>query len=191
MRRRDFTSASVSKNAVVCSVHFRPDDYNDSDMMEFNMGYRSKNLVRLRVGAVPSVHAARPSSPPGPSSSARGDGAGGKKDGNGSVRGAAEGKRTLCTAQPKMVSVGTQTKTSAPSTSPVHSDDDSSSLFMDEADDVLWTPEGEKTSDSSEEETLQETPPDHIAADKFIVCRSQLMSLYNLPSLLWKNARKC
>lgn len=83
-------------------------------------------------------------------------------------------------AQPKMVSVGTQTKTSAPSTSPVHSDDDSSSLFMDEPDDVLWTPEGEKTSDSSEEETLHETPPDHIAADKFIVCRSQLMSLFTI-----------
>ncbi|XP_048054396.1 THAP domain-containing protein 10-like [Megalobrama amblycephala] len=83
VKRRDFTSASASKNAVVCSIHFTPEDYNPGDMMEVNMGYRSKNQVRLIAGAVPSVHAA--------SSSA----AGGIR--HGSVRDAARRKRELCT----------------------------------------------------------------------------------------------
>ncbi|XP_042601381.1 zinc finger MYM-type protein 4 isoform X1 [Cyprinus carpio] len=59
-RRRDFTSASASKNAVVCSVHFTPEDYRPDDKMEFNMGCKSKNQVRLKAGAVPSVHTAPP-----------------------------------------------------------------------------------------------------------------------------------
>ncbi|XP_065114768.1 uncharacterized protein [Paramisgurnus dabryanus] len=88
LRRRDFTSASVSKNAVVCSAHFRSEDYRAGDIMECNMGYRGKNCVRLRAGAIPWVHAVPPSSPPGPSSSACGVGAttGGKHDDRGSVR---------------------------------------------------------------------------------------------------------
>ncbi|XP_067249109.1 uncharacterized protein [Chanodichthys erythropterus] len=56
-KRRDFSSASASKNAVVCSVHFKPEDYRPGDIMEVNMGCRSKNQVRLRADAVPSVHA--------------------------------------------------------------------------------------------------------------------------------------
>ncbi|XP_048009675.1 uncharacterized protein LOC125243875 [Megalobrama amblycephala] len=56
-KRRDFSSASASKNAVVCSVHFRPEDYRPGDIMEVNMGCRSKNQVRLQADAVPSVHA--------------------------------------------------------------------------------------------------------------------------------------
>nr|XP_055038832.1 uncharacterized protein LOC129426493 isoform X5 [Misgurnus anguillicaudatus] len=87
LRRRDFTSASVSKNAVVCSAHFRSEDYRAGDIMECNMGYRGKNSVRLKAGAIPWVHAAPPSSAPGPSS-ACGVGAttGGKHDAHGSVR---------------------------------------------------------------------------------------------------------
>lgn len=57
-QRLDFTSASASKNAVVCGVHFTPEDYHPGDMMQFDMGCRSKNQVRLRPGAVPSVHTA-------------------------------------------------------------------------------------------------------------------------------------
>ena len=57
VKRRDFSSASASENAVVCSVHFRSEDYRPGDMKEFNMGYRSKNRVRLRASAGPSVHA--------------------------------------------------------------------------------------------------------------------------------------
>ncbi len=64
VKRRDFISASASKYAVVCSVHFRPEDYHPGDMIEFNMGCRSKNQVRLRAGAVHSVHSASPSSLP-------------------------------------------------------------------------------------------------------------------------------
>ncbi|KAL1251807.1 hypothetical protein QQF64_019603 [Cirrhinus molitorella] len=45
VKRRDFTTASASKNAVVCSVHFRPDDYHPGDVMQFNMGCRSRDRV--------------------------------------------------------------------------------------------------------------------------------------------------
>ncbi|XP_048054273.1 uncharacterized protein LOC125273055 [Megalobrama amblycephala] len=68
-------------------------------------------------------------------------------------------------------------QTSTPLPSPVHSDDDESSVFMDEPGDVSWIPE-EMRSDSSDEEPLQESYPEFNAADKFIVCRSQLMSLF-------------
>ncbi|KAG1959839.1 hypothetical protein F2P79_005978 [Pimephales promelas] len=196
------------------------------------MGYRSKSQVRLKAGAVPSVHTA----------SSAGSPAGGRHDGHGSVRDAARRKRELCTvlsenpcdeggdassasaavlvsdpaqepfsplapqssvlhcgsqcdlrpshrssavqAQPKMVSVGTQTEmfkkpTSTPLPSPVHSDDESS-VFMDEPGDMPWFPEGEMRSDSSDEEPQQESHPDLNAADKFIVCQSQLMSLFTI-----------
>ncbi|XP_058632716.1 uncharacterized protein LOC131541161 [Onychostoma macrolepis] len=86
-------------------------------------------------------------------------------------------------AQPKMVSVGTQTErfekqTSTPLPSPVHSDDESSSVFMDEHGDVSWIPEEEMRSDLCDEKPLQESLPDLNAADKFIV--SQLMSLFTI-----------
>ncbi|ROI15893.1 hypothetical protein DPX16_3794 [Anabarilius grahami] len=72
--------------------------------------------------------------------------------------------RAAVQAQPKMVSVGTQTErcmkqTSTPLPSPVHSDDESSSVFMDEPGDVSWIPE-EMRSDSSDEEPLQESYPE-------------------------------
>ncbi|XP_077091529.1 uncharacterized protein LOC143742526 [Siphateles boraxobius] len=84
-----------------------------------------------------------------------------------------------------MVSVGTQTErfekpTSTPLPSPVHSDDESSSVFMDKPGDMSWIPEGEMRSDSSDEEPQQESHPDLNAADKFIVCQSQLMSLFTI-----------
>ncbi|XP_026144607.1 zinc finger MYM-type protein 4 isoform X1 [Carassius auratus] len=63
-KRRNFTSASATKNAVVCSVHFTPEDYRPEDIMEVNMGCKSKNQVRLRVDAVPSVHIAASSGHP-------------------------------------------------------------------------------------------------------------------------------
>ncbi|XP_058620664.1 uncharacterized protein LOC131532884 isoform X1 [Onychostoma macrolepis] len=71
-------------------------------------------------------------------------------------------------------------QTSTPLPSPVHSDDESSSVFMDEHGDVSWIPEEEMRSDLSDEEPLQESLPDLNAADKFIVCQSQLMSLFTI-----------
>ncbi len=60
----DFTAASVTKNAVVCGAHFRPQDYVHGDMTEFRVGSRSQARVRLTGGAVPSVHTAASSGPP-------------------------------------------------------------------------------------------------------------------------------
>lgn len=61
-----------------------------------------------------------------------------------------------------MVSVGTQTerfekRTSTPLASPVHSNTESSSVFMDEAGDMSWIPE-EEMSESSDEELSKEPP---------------------------------
>ncbi|KAL1252281.1 hypothetical protein QQF64_020077 [Cirrhinus molitorella] len=69
-----------------------------------------------------------------------------------------------------MVSVGTQTE----------SDDESPFDFTDEPGDVSWIPQEEMRSDLSDEEPLQESLLDLHVADKFIVCRSQLMSLFTI-----------
>ncbi|KAI9517182.1 hypothetical protein NQZ68_008438 [Dissostichus eleginoides] len=42
-KRRDFNAGSVTKNAVVCGAHFRQEDYEAGDLMEFRMGYRSQD----------------------------------------------------------------------------------------------------------------------------------------------------
>ncbi len=63
----DVTAASVMKNTVVCGAQFRSEDYVPSDIMEFRMGCRSQDHVRLTAGVVPSVHTAISS---GPSSTA-------------------------------------------------------------------------------------------------------------------------
>ncbi len=63
-RWRDLTAASVTKNMLVYGAHCRPEDYVPGDMMEFRMGCRSQDHVRLTTGAVPSGHTAASSSPP-------------------------------------------------------------------------------------------------------------------------------
>ncbi|KAK1894703.1 3-phosphoinositide-dependent protein kinase 1, partial [Dissostichus eleginoides] len=82
-----------------------------------------------------------------------------------------------------MVSVGCQTESPLPSP-PAHSDDESSSVSMDHPGDMPWSPEEEMMSESSDEEPskepLQQTNFDLNAADKFIVCQSQLMSLFTI-----------
>ncbi|XP_010766756.1 uncharacterized protein [Notothenia coriiceps] len=84
--------------------------------------------------------------------------------------------------QPRMVSVGCQTESPLPS--PAHSDDESSSVTMDHPGDMPWSPEEEMMSESSDEEPskepLQRTNVDLNAADKFIVCQAQLMSLFTI-----------
>uniref|UniRef100_A0A671TX51 THAP-type domain-containing protein n=1 Tax=Sparus aurata TaxID=8175 RepID=A0A671TX51_SPAAU len=67
LKRRDFSSASATKNAVVCG---------------FNVGCRSKNQVRLTPGAVPSV----PTASAGPLSAAAAGAAAGGRHGHGSGR---------------------------------------------------------------------------------------------------------
>ncbi|KAK2906476.1 hypothetical protein Q8A67_005461 [Cirrhinus molitorella] len=162
VKRRDFTTASATKNAVVCSVHFRPDDYHPGDVMQFNMGCRSRDRVRLRPGAAPSVHTAASSGPP-PSST--GEGVGGKHDMSWIRQRFCSMKTSTVDpvqAQPKMVSVGSQTERFEKRTlpSPVHSDDESSFDFTDEPGDVSWIPQEEMRSDLLDEEPLQELLPD-------------------------------
>ncbi|KAG5282329.1 hypothetical protein AALO_G00054790 [Alosa alosa] len=64
VKRGDFTASSVTKNTVICATHFTPENYQPGDMMEFRMGYRSQNRVRLIHDAVPSVHSMDSSPPP-------------------------------------------------------------------------------------------------------------------------------
>ncbi|XP_033965019.1 myoneurin isoform X1 [Pseudochaenichthys georgianus] len=81
-KRRDFTTASATKNAVVCGAHFRQEDYDAGDLMQFRMGYRSQDRVRLITSAVPSIHPASLSAPVAAAAAA----AGGGSVGQGSVR---------------------------------------------------------------------------------------------------------
>ncbi|CAM4276375.1 unnamed protein product [Leuciscus chuanchicus] len=87
--------------------------------------------------------------------------------------------------RPKMVSVGTQTvtpkgkTTSTPLPSPVQSDDETSSL-IDSDHDVSWMPEEEEEEMMSDSSLPQESNPELNMADKFIVCESQLMSLFTI-----------
>ncbi|KAK0146751.1 hypothetical protein N1851_013958 [Merluccius polli] len=82
--------------------------------------------------------------------------------------------------KPKMVSVGTQTQTSAPLTSPEQTDDeDDPSVISDSS----WVPGGHMSED--EEELCEEEPshtcdPHQNGIDKFIVCQEVLMSLFAL-----------
>ncbi|KAK1875808.1 THAP domain containing protein 10 [Dissostichus eleginoides] len=59
--------------------------------MEFRMGYRSQDRVRLIASAVPSIHLASLSAPVAAAAG------GGRSDGRGSVRDSAPRKRELCT----------------------------------------------------------------------------------------------
>ncbi|XP_059389512.1 uncharacterized protein LOC132122995 [Carassius carassius] len=88
-KRSNFAASSLTRHTVVCEKHFTPDSYNQGDLMEFRMGFRRKEWVRLANGAVPSVHA----SPPAKS--------GGSEESNVNVstsRESARRKRELCTA---------------------------------------------------------------------------------------------
>ncbi|KAK0139187.1 hypothetical protein N1851_024267 [Merluccius polli] len=82
--------------------------------------------------------------------------------------------------KPKMVSVGTQTQTSTPLTSPEQTDDeDDPSVISDSS----WVPGGHMSEDEEElceEELCHTCDPHQNGIDKFIVCQEVLMSLFAL-----------
>ena len=54
VKRADFTASSVKeKHTVICSAHFREEDYVPGDLIAEKMGF--KKTVRLVAGAVPSI----------------------------------------------------------------------------------------------------------------------------------------
>uniref|UniRef100_A0AAV2L2C6 ADAM10 endopeptidase n=1 Tax=Knipowitschia caucasica TaxID=637954 RepID=A0AAV2L2C6_KNICA len=57
-KRKDFTSASVTRNTMICGAHFKQEDYVSSDRMAMEMGFKTSSQVKLVGGAVPSLHAA-------------------------------------------------------------------------------------------------------------------------------------
>ncbi|KAK0139241.1 hypothetical protein N1851_024221 [Merluccius polli] len=94
--------------------------------------------------------------------------------------------------KPKMVSVGTQTQTPPPLTSPEQTDDeDDPSVISDSS----WVPGGHMSED--EEELCEEEPshtcdPHQNGIDKFIVCQEVLMSLFALcPACCEKSDSLC
>ncbi|KAI1891205.1 hypothetical protein AGOR_G00141390 [Albula goreensis] len=55
--RRNFNTNSINtKHSVVCSAHFLDSDYLEGDVLEYRMGFRTKQRVRLKPNAIPSVH---------------------------------------------------------------------------------------------------------------------------------------
>ncbi|XP_074486714.1 uncharacterized protein LOC141764921 [Sebastes fasciatus] len=79
-QREDFSSESVTKNTVVCSAHFRLEDYVPGDLLESRMGFRCLDRVRLLAGAVPSIHTPTPTPGAPGSSSAGGSDAAPRRD---------------------------------------------------------------------------------------------------------------
>lgn len=71
LKRPDFSSASATRNAVVCGAHFRPEDYNPGDVRGYMMGCRSKTQIRLLPWAVPSVSTTSAGAPPAVQGSGR------------------------------------------------------------------------------------------------------------------------
>ena len=55
LKRADFTASCVKGHSVLCSAHFKDEDYIQGDLMEQRMGFRSLDRVRLLPGAVPSI----------------------------------------------------------------------------------------------------------------------------------------
>ena len=55
VKRGDFTASSVNSNSVICGAHFIDEDYQQGDVMEHRLGFRSMDRVRLIQDAVPSV----------------------------------------------------------------------------------------------------------------------------------------
>lgn len=55
-----FTAESVTAHSVICGAHFTQESYESGDLMEFRMGYRCQDRVRLLKDAVPSVYASTP-----------------------------------------------------------------------------------------------------------------------------------
>ncbi|KAL2099602.1 hypothetical protein ACEWY4_003996 [Coilia grayii] len=156
-RRADFSMTSVTRNAKICSAHFREEDYDPGDIRMASLGLKRPKQVRLIPTAVPSVHTHLSACPaPRPRST--------------KVR-AARRKRELATTwadaslqetavqvnlKPMMVSVGTQTtfgmQTSTPLASPELTDDEKDPCVIS---DSSWVPGDQMP----EEEELCEVEP--------------------------------
>ncbi|KAK0135730.1 hypothetical protein N1851_028407 [Merluccius polli] len=191
VKRADFTAASVTVHSVICSAHFTPESYRQGDLLESQMGFRSKDHVRLIADAVPAVHLMVSSSKPKDPLETGAGGTGGPSATTASAsRNALHRKLSLSRVKPELVSVGTQTerfeRQSTPLPSPVQSEDES---FPDVTDrfDLSWAPDKEMCSESSDEdnpeEPMQESLNDSNVADKFIVCLSELMCLFTVCSV--------
>ena len=62
VKRADFTAASVPTHSVVCGAHFTPESYRPGDLLEYRMGFRSKDHVRLITDAVSLMESSPPPS---------------------------------------------------------------------------------------------------------------------------------
>ncbi|XP_059361052.1 uncharacterized protein LOC132098844 [Carassius carassius] len=161
-KRSNFAASSLTRHTVVCEKHFTPDSYNQGDLMEFRMGFRRKEWVRLANGAVPSVHA----SPPAKS--------GGSEESNVNVstsRESARRKRELCT----IMGESAASKDGAGATATSDPDGDGDISTMDPEPELVHR--GSQCSGKPEE---LESLSDPNAVDKFIVCQRQLLSLFTV-----------
>ena len=57
-KRKNFTFSSVTASSMICGAHFKKEDYDTGDWMAMEMGFKSRNQVKLVRDAVPSIHAA-------------------------------------------------------------------------------------------------------------------------------------
>ncbi|KAK0134559.1 hypothetical protein N1851_029829 [Merluccius polli] len=206
---------SVTANTKICSAHFKERDYDEEDARMVSLGLKTERLAKLIPTTVLSVHthlsacrcnterhqesrdatmlidAAQQETAdsvdvndPLPSTCDTGTQC--------NVKPRGRSHAVQVNLKPKMVSVGTQTQTSPPLTSPEQTDDeDDPSVISDSS----WVPGGHMSED--EEELCEEEPshtcdPHQNGIDKFIVCQEVLMSLFALcPACFEKSDSLC
>ncbi|XP_063043320.1 uncharacterized protein LOC134437731 [Engraulis encrasicolus] len=195
-KRADFTGSSVTKNTVVCEIHFKEDDYRPEDLRMYSMGLKDKAFVRLAVDAVPSVHrqGGSSSAPPGRAVSrkralaelltdledARDDEDETCSTGFGTQCDLKKPGRAFAVqvdTRPKMVSVGTQTlpMVTLPTPQSPHLIEEDLESCSEES----WIPDEEEEGGTSEEEAPYEAlPSSESSTEKFIVCKEELMTLF-------------
>ncbi|KAK0142371.1 hypothetical protein N1851_019892 [Merluccius polli] len=214
LSRAHVSMTSVTANTKICSAHFK-EDYDEGDARMVSLGLKTERLAKLIPTTGPSAQhlsACRYHTERHQESSCYGlmimhmliDAAqqetADSVDVNDPLPSTCDtGTHTVqCEApwkvnlKPKMVSVGTQTQTSPPLTSPEQTDDeDDPSVISDSS----WVPGGHMSED--EEELCEEEPshtcdPHQNGIDKFIVCQEVLMSLFALcPACCEKSDSLC
>ncbi|KAK0130742.1 hypothetical protein N1851_033497 [Merluccius polli] len=196
VRRAHFSMTSVTANTKICSAHFKEEDYDEGDARMVSLGLKTKRLAKLIPTIVPSVHMHLSACPATTPRGTKIRAARRKREMATMLIDAAQQETadsvdvndplpstcdtgTQCNLKPrgrshavqvnlkpKMVSVGTQTQTSTPLTSPEQTDDENDPSVIS---DSSWVPGGHMSEDEEE-----------FGIDKFIVCQEELMSLFAL-----------
>uniref|UniRef100_A0AAV2KG27 Transposase n=2 Tax=Knipowitschia caucasica TaxID=637954 RepID=A0AAV2KG27_KNICA len=185
-KRKDFTAASVTTSSVICEAHFKKEDYLSGDLMEMEMGFKSRNNILSEDDEALTKEIMNE-----PDEDFTTDSLPRTIDQALQCNIRLPYRSSDVQVKPTLISIGTQTEEDIHSTTmainhvtstPVKNDeeDEQSSFDFDSHQwDSSWSIEEEEMdTDTSEEEAQDEEQRNTKFADKFIVCESQLLSLF-------------